>query len=109
MTHKTLMTFATCKCDYLKTKGTWGAKSPGDKKIVAMSAALNALNSSSMTSTEMLSRAKARAKERDKVAIGRQRTRRTLETLPSRRRTRHGRRCPPSPKTKRARMLGITG
>jgi hypothetical protein len=37
------MTFATRKCDYLKTKGTWGAKSPGDKKIVAMSAALNAL------------------------------------------------------------------
>ncbi len=37
------MTFATCKCDYLKTKGTWGAKSPGDEKIVAMSTALNAL------------------------------------------------------------------
>jgi hypothetical protein len=43
MTHETLMTFATYKCDYLKTKGTWGAKSPGNKKIVAMSAALNAL------------------------------------------------------------------
>ncbi len=43
MTHETLMTFATCKCDYLKTKGTWGAKSPGDKKIVTMLAALNAL------------------------------------------------------------------
>jgi hypothetical protein len=42
MTHKTLMTFATRKCDYLKTKQTWGAKSPGDKKIVAMLAALNA-------------------------------------------------------------------
>jgi hypothetical protein len=43
MTHETLMTFATRKCDYLKTKGTWGAESPGDKKIVAMLAALNAL------------------------------------------------------------------
>ncbi len=43
MTHKTLMTFATCKCDYLKAKGTWGAKSPGDKKIVAILAVLNAL------------------------------------------------------------------
>jgi hypothetical protein len=43
MTHGTLMTFATCKCDYLKTKGTWGAKSPGDEKIVAMSAGFNAL------------------------------------------------------------------
>jgi hypothetical protein len=43
MTPKALMTFATRKCDYQKTKGTWGAKSPGDKKIVAMWAALNAL------------------------------------------------------------------
>ncbi len=43
MIHKTLMTFATHKCDNLKTKGTWGAKSPGDEKIVAMLAALNAL------------------------------------------------------------------
>jgi hypothetical protein len=43
MTHETLMTFVTCKCNYLKTKGTWGAKSPGDKKILTMSTALNAL------------------------------------------------------------------
>jgi hypothetical protein len=42
-THKTLMTFATLKCNHLKTKETWGAKSPGDQKIVAMSAVLNAL------------------------------------------------------------------
>ncbi len=47
MTHKTLVTFATCKCDYLKTKGTLGAKSPNDKNIVAMLAALNALNGAS--------------------------------------------------------------
>jgi hypothetical protein len=37
------MTFATRKCDYLKTKGTWGGKSLGDKNIVSMSAVLNAL------------------------------------------------------------------
>jgi hypothetical protein len=43
MTHETLMTFVTCKCNYLKTKGTWEAKSPGDEKIVATLAALNAL------------------------------------------------------------------
>jgi hypothetical protein len=43
MTLKTLMTFATCKCNYLKTKGFGGAKSPGDEKIVAMLAVLNAL------------------------------------------------------------------
>jgi hypothetical protein len=37
------MTFATHTCNYLKTKETLGAKPPGDKKIVAMSATLNAL------------------------------------------------------------------
>jgi hypothetical protein len=56
----------------------------------------------------MLSRAKARAKERDKVAIERQRTRRTLEIRPSRRRTRHGRRFLPSPETRRARRWAST-
>jgi hypothetical protein len=43
MTDETLMTFSTCKCNYLKTKETWGVKSPGDKMIVAMLAGLNAL------------------------------------------------------------------
>jgi hypothetical protein len=37
------MTFSKCKFDWLKTKGLWGAKSPDNKKIVAISAALNAL------------------------------------------------------------------
>jgi hypothetical protein len=37
------MTSAKCKFDWLKTKGLWGAKSPDNKKIVAMTAALNAL------------------------------------------------------------------
>jgi hypothetical protein len=37
------MTFAKCKFDWLKTKGLWGAKSPVDEKIVAMTAAFNAL------------------------------------------------------------------
>jgi hypothetical protein len=43
ITHKALMTSATCKFDWLKTKGLWGVKSPDNKKIVAMTAALNTL------------------------------------------------------------------
>jgi hypothetical protein len=35
--------YAKCKSDWPMTKGLWGAKSPDDKKIVAMTAALNAL------------------------------------------------------------------
>jgi hypothetical protein len=41
--HKALMTSAKRKYDWLKTKGLWGAKSPDNKKIVAMTATLNAL------------------------------------------------------------------
>jgi hypothetical protein len=37
------MTSAKCKFDWLKTKGLWGAKSPEDEKIVAMTTALNTL------------------------------------------------------------------
>ncbi len=43
ITHEALMTSAKCKFDWLKTKGLRGAKSPDNKKIVAITAALNAL------------------------------------------------------------------
>jgi hypothetical protein len=43
ITHENLMTSAMRKYDYLKVKGQWGAKSPDNKKIVAMSAAISAL------------------------------------------------------------------
>jgi hypothetical protein len=39
------MTSAKHKFDWLKTKGLWEVKSPDNKKIVAMTAALNALKS----------------------------------------------------------------
>ncbi len=73
MTHKTLTTFATRKCNYLKTKGTRGAESPGDEKTVAMSAALNALKGYLKLNDKLgdVIKGKGKAKERDKVAIGR--------------------------------------
>jgi hypothetical protein len=37
------MTSAKHKFDWLKTKGLWGAKSPDNKKVTAITAALNAL------------------------------------------------------------------
>jgi hypothetical protein len=43
ITHEALMTSAKQKFDWLKTNGLWGAKSPDDKKIFAMTATLNAL------------------------------------------------------------------
>jgi hypothetical protein len=43
VTHKALMATAKAKMDYLKLKGKWGAKSPDNKKIVAMAAKITAL------------------------------------------------------------------
>jgi hypothetical protein len=34
---------AKCKFDFLKTKGKWGAESPDDEKIVAMTAEIKSL------------------------------------------------------------------
>jgi hypothetical protein len=43
LTHEALMASAKAKMDYLKLKGKWGAKSPDDKKIMAMAAEITAL------------------------------------------------------------------
>jgi hypothetical protein len=47
ITHEALMMSTKRKFDWLKTKGLWGAKSPDDKRIVVMNAALNALKGQS--------------------------------------------------------------
>jgi hypothetical protein len=43
LTHESLVGMAKSKFSYLRTKGTWGAKSPNDDKIIAMTAAFNTL------------------------------------------------------------------
>ncbi len=43
MTHESLMGMSKSKFNYLRNKGTWGAKSLDDDKIVAMTAAINEL------------------------------------------------------------------
>jgi hypothetical protein len=43
LTHEAMMSMAKCKFDFLKMKGRWGAKSPDNKKIVAMSAEIKVL------------------------------------------------------------------
>jgi hypothetical protein len=43
VTHKALMANTKCKFDFLKLKGKWGAKTPNNKKIVAMAAKISAL------------------------------------------------------------------
>jgi hypothetical protein len=43
LTHESLVGMAKSKFNYLCTKGIWGAKSPNDDKIIAMTAAFNTL------------------------------------------------------------------
>ncbi len=43
LTHQALMSMAKCKFDFLKMKGKWGAKSPDNEKIVAMTTDITAL------------------------------------------------------------------
>jgi len=43
LTHEAMMSMAECKFDFLKTKGKWGAKSPGNEKILVMTAKIETL------------------------------------------------------------------
>jgi hypothetical protein len=66
ITHKALMTSAKCKFDWLKTKGLWGAKSPDNKKIVAMTATLNMLKGQVKLDPKLSAIANERKKKGDK-------------------------------------------
>jgi hypothetical protein len=79
MIHETLMTFVTCKCNYLKTKGTWGAKSPGDK-IVAMSAVLNALKGHLKLNDKFGDVIKGKGKDKGKRQSGNRKTKNKKNT-----------------------------
>ncbi len=80
MTHQTLMTFAICKCDYLKTKGTWGAKSAGDKKIVAMLVVLNALKGHLKLDEKLGDIIKSKGKGKEKGQGGNRKTKNKKNT-----------------------------
>ncbi len=80
ITHKTLMTFATRNCNYLKTKGTWGAKSPSDKKIVAILAVLNALKGHLKLDDKLRDVIKGKGKGKEKGQGGDRRTKNKKDT-----------------------------
>jgi hypothetical protein len=81
------MTSAKRKFDWLKTKRLWGAESPDNKKIVAMTAALNPLKGQFKLDPKL----SAIANERKATRGTRRRTRRTLATNGNRRRMKPGR------------------
>ncbi len=67
LTHKSLMGMAKSKFNYLCTKGTWGAKSPNDDKIIAMTAAFDTLKGQLKLSPQL---AAARGKNNGKPKKG---------------------------------------
>jgi hypothetical protein len=80
ITHEILMTFATHKCDYLKTKETWGAKSPNDDKIVAMSAAFNDLKRHFKLDNKLGEVIKVKGKGKGKEKVGNKKTKNKKNT-----------------------------
>jgi hypothetical protein len=66
ITHEALMKSAKRKFDWLKTKGLWGAKSPDNMKIVAMTAAFNALKGQLKLDPKLSAIAKEGKKKGDK-------------------------------------------
>jgi hypothetical protein len=86
ITHRTLTTSAKHRFNQLKTKGTWGAKSPNNnnEKIVAMTATLNALKGHLKLDSKLSAIA-------NDGKMGRRKTRRTHSINVNKRRMRHGR------------------
>ena len=63
MTHEALVASGKAYFDYLKNKGQWGAKSPDNKKIVAMAAKISALKGQIKLDLKLSAIAKDKKKE----------------------------------------------
>jgi hypothetical protein len=74
-----------------------GSQTLNNDKIVAMLAELNALKGHLKLDNKLrdVIKGKCKGKGKEKGSNKKTKTRRTLRTRPSRRRTKHGRRCPP--------------
>ena len=64
MTYESLMGMAKNKYNYLRNKGTWGAKSIDDDKIVAMTAAINELKGQLKLSPQLAAKVEKGNKKR---------------------------------------------
>jgi hypothetical protein len=70
ITHKALIATAKAKMDYLKLKGKWGAKSPDNKKILAMAAEITALKGQLKLNPKLSAIAEERKKKGNKGEKG---------------------------------------
>ena len=88
LTHASLIGMAKSKFNYLRNKGTWGAKSIDDDKIVAMTAVIKELKGQLKCRLSWPPRQKRETKRR---RVRKTRTKRIKAIESSRRRTKPGR------------------
>jgi hypothetical protein len=100
ITHEALMMLTKHNFDWLKTKRLWGAKSPDNKKIVAMTTALNALKSQLKLDPKL----SAIANEGGKRATRRTRRRKTRRMLTTKG---NSRRMKPERKSRQMRVRSV--
>ncbi len=103
------MATAKAKMDYLKLKGKWGAKSPDNKKIVAMAAKITALKGQLKLDPKLSTIAKEERRRETKVRKARSgKPRRTHQTRRTNRGMRHGSECHPRTMKTRKNKLANT-
>jgi hypothetical protein len=109
MTREILMTFATCKCNYLKTRRTWGAKSPYDKNIIAILAALNALKGHLMLDDkhrDVIKGKKARAREKGKGGNKKMKNKKNTGNKAKQKEDKAWKKVPPKTRDKKSKEVG---
>ena len=96
VTQEALMATAKAKMDYLKLKGKWGAKSPDNKKIVAMVAEITNLKGQLKLDPKLAPLPRRERRKETKVRKARSgKTRRTHQTRRTKRGMRRGSECHP--------------
>ena len=93
ITQEVLMASSKAKFGYLKLKEKWGAKSPKNKKIVAMAAKIRTLKGQLKLDPKLSAVANEGQKRRKRATKARKRTRRTRPKRKNKRGISHGRKC----------------
>jgi hypothetical protein len=110
VTHEALMATAKAKMDYLKLKGKWGAKSPNDKKIVAMAAEITALKGQLKLNPKLSTIAKKGKKKGNKGDKGEKgkkwKNKKNTSNMKDQKRDETWKRVPPKDNEKKEKQVG---
>ncbi len=106
MTHEVLVAFAKAHFDYLKNTGQWGAKSPEDKKIVAMAAKINALKGQLKLDPKLSAIAKDKKKEDSGDNKGRKKNKKDTSNKKHQKKDEAWKKAPPKDGDPKEKQLG---